>query len=60
MHKQLRMQRITEENPEGKKALQMMMALALLPANQIVQGLAVIQHYVQEHNLSNEFRILLR
>lgn len=59
MHRQLRMHELTQTNLEAGWALHMLLALALLPSERIVTGLAVVTHYVRQHNLTNQFRPLL-
>ncbi|XP_046683609.1 uncharacterized protein LOC124369603 [Homalodisca vitripennis] len=60
MHRQLRLQHLVDTNVEAAKTLQMLMSLALLPAERIALGLRVIAHYSVLHGLAARFRILLR
>ncbi|KAG8334975.1 hypothetical protein J6590_079154 [Homalodisca vitripennis] len=60
MHRQLRLQHIVDTNVQAAKTLQMLMSLALLPAERIALGLRVITHYAVLHGLAARFRILLR
>ncbi|KAG8256329.1 hypothetical protein J6590_070939 [Homalodisca vitripennis] len=60
MHRQLRLQHLVDTNVEAAKTLQMLMSLALLPAERIALGLRVITHYAVLHGLAARFRILLR
>ncbi|KAG8275031.1 hypothetical protein J6590_094879 [Homalodisca vitripennis] len=56
----LRLQHLVDTNVEAAKTLQMLMSLALLPAERIALGLRVIAHYSVLHSLAARFRILLR
>ncbi|KAG8290448.1 hypothetical protein J6590_080878 [Homalodisca vitripennis] len=60
MHRQLRLQHLVDTNVEAAKTLQMLMSLALLPAERIALDLRVIAHYSVLHGLAARFRILLR
>lgn len=59
MHGQLGLIPLTEANLEAGWTLHMLLAMALLPPGRIVAGLNVVEHYVNQHNLANEFRPLL-
>lgn len=59
MHRQLCMHELTQVNLEAGWALQMLLALALLPPGRVATDLAVVTYYVRNHNLANQFRPLL-
>jgi hypothetical protein len=49
--KALGLQRLLKDNPTAKKAVQMCMALALLPADEITCGYHEIRRYVKAGDL---------
>ncbi|XP_046685538.1 uncharacterized protein LOC124371246 [Homalodisca vitripennis] len=59
MHSTLQLRPLTARNLEAGKALCMLMALCLLPAERIQTGLRVIRHYLITHGLLQNFRPLL-